>query len=132
MNKFWAILIISAILLLVIRFIACKFFYKCLLLNDMLKEKAQDGVFRYSQGRVYLLCSLLTYFITLGLLTSKALKPNIGIDGGTMTQIIEALQWSIMLMAGYVFGGKGLEILKLIMNKGKGDQSQGQTPPPGQ
>ncbi len=131
MNKIWAILIISSVIILIIRFVACRFFDKCILFNDMLKEKGPDGLFRYSQGRVYLLCSLLAYFITLGLLTSKALKPNIGIDSGTITQIIDALQWSILLMASYVFGGKGLEIVKLLMNRGKGGDSS-QTPPPGQ
>jgi hypothetical protein len=117
MNKVWVGIIIIVTIILVIRFVACRLFTKCEILNDMLREMAPDGAYRYSQGRVYLFLSLLAYFVTLGFMTSKGLKPNINIDSGTMTQIIEALQWSIALMAGYVFGSKGLEALKIIMMK---------------
>lgn len=120
MNKVYVIGIMIIVILLIIRFVVCKYFAKCALFNDILKEIGPDGIWRYSQGRVYLLGSLLAYFITLGFLTSKALKPNIGIDSAAITQIIDALQWSIMLFAGYVFGSKGLEVLKFIMMKGKG------------
>jgi len=133
MNKIWVGLIIGAVILLIIRFVACKYFTKCTLFNDMLKELAQDNVWRYSQGRVYLFASLAAYFVTLGFMTGQALKPSAGIvDNSSATQIIDSLQWVIALFAGYVFGGKGLEVLKFIMtNKKGGDQSQAQ-PPQGQ
>ncbi len=117
MNKVWIILVIIVVIVLAVKFIACKLFTRCALFNDILKEIAPDGFYRYSQGRVYLLVSLLAYFITLGFLTSKILKPNINLDVHSITQIIDALQWVIALMAGYVFGSKGLEVLKVILNK---------------
>lgn len=121
MSKILAILIIITVVIIIIRFFVCKYFEKCALLNDILKEKSQDGDWKYSQGRIYLLISLLAYFVTIGILTSKALKPNIGIDSNSVKQIIEALQWIVMLMAGYVFGGKGLELVKLFLNNKSGN-----------
>lgn len=126
MSKIFAILVILLVIALVVRFFVCKYFYKCILFNDILKEKSQDGDWKYSQGRVYLLLSLLAYFVTIGILTSKALKPNIGIDGNAVRQIIEALQWVVMLMAGYVFGGKGLELVKLFLNNKNGGGNNNQ------
>lgn len=116
----YKIVIVAVIIILIflaVKFFFCKKFEKCQLFNDILKEKDPDKILKYSQGRIYLLFSLVAYYITIGLLTSKALKPTIGIDSGTIDTIIAALQWVIMLMAGYVFGGKGLDVLKLIMTK---------------
>jgi len=72
----------------------------------------------YSQGRVYLLISILAYYITLGILTHSGIRKGSDIDLTTFKDIIDALQWSMGLFAGYVFGGKGLEALKVIVNKG--------------
>ena len=127
MNKIWVGLIIAVIILLIFRYVACKYFTKCTILNDMLKEMAQDKEWRYSQGRVYLFASLFAYFVTLGFMTAQALKPNAGIvEASTTTQIIDSLQWVIALFAGYVFGGKGLEVLKMIMTSKKGGTDQPQ------
>jgi len=79
------------------------------LLADMLKERG-----KYSQGRVYLLLSIVAYYTTLGIITYKGVK---GSDLTTFNTVIDALQWSMGLFAGYVFGGKGLETLKVIMGK---------------
>ena len=111
MNKYIILGGILIVAFLILRFFVCKFFYKCKLLNDILQEQ---GV--YSQGRMYLLLSIICYYITLGIMTGKGLKPNIGIDIKTLEIIIGALQWNIALMAGYVFGSKGLEVLKTIMD----------------
>lgn len=117
MNNYiiWAI---SIFLGLIISYILSRYFYKSLLFNDILKEKTPEGV-KYSQGRVYLLWSIVCYYITLGLMTIKALNPKIDTDTQTLEMIIEALQWAILLMASYVFGGKSLEIIKLFFQKNK-------------
>ena len=111
MNKYIILGGILIVAFLILRFFVCKFFYKCKLLNDILQEQ---GV--YSQGRIYLLLSIICYYITLGIMTGKFLKPNIGIDVNTLEIIIGALQRNIALIAGYVFRSKGLEVLKTIMD----------------
>lgn len=60
-------------------------------------------------------------------MTSKALNPNFDIETKTLEMIIEALQWAIALMAGYVFGSKGLEVLKTLVDLKK---SKGNSNPP--
>ena len=93
--------------------------------KDMLTEK--DGKDRnYSQGRVYLLWSVLAYYITIGFMTVKSLRPDMGIEIVTLQTIIDALQWSMGLFAGYAFGGKGLDVLKTVL-AGKG-QNANQAP----
>ncbi len=114
MNNYWLIGIGVILLILIIWFVATKFFYSSRLLNDILKEQGPDKAWRYSQGRLYLLLSIMCYYITVGVLTGKILKPNIGIDINTVNTIIDALQWMIMLLAGYVFGGKSLDVIKTI------------------
>jgi len=90
------------------------------LLADILKEKG-----KYSQGRVYLLISILTYYLTLGILTHSGIKKGSEIDLATFNNIIDALQWSMGLFAGYVFGGKGIEALKTIMGKSDTPKTEG-------
>jgi hypothetical protein len=84
--------------------------------KDMLTEKAGNETF-YSQGRVYLLFSVIAYYITLGFVTWKALHPNTDIAETTLKTIIEALQWSIALFAGYAFGGKVVSTVKSMFGK---------------
>lgn len=43
----------------------------------MLKEK-ETG--KYSQSRIYLLWSIIAYYLTLGILTFGGLKPDYGLD----------------------------------------------------
>jgi len=95
---------------------------KIQLLADMLKEKG-----KWSQGRVYLLLSILAYYSTLSILTHSGIKKASEIDLKTFDNIIQALQWSMGLFAGYVFGGKGLDALKIIMG-GKGKDPESETP----
>jgi hypothetical protein len=84
--------------------------------KDILTEKSGNETF-YSQGRVYLLFSVIAYYVTLGFVTWKALHPNTDIAETTLNTIIEALQWSIALFAGYAFGGKIVNTVKTMFNK---------------
>jgi hypothetical protein len=84
--------------------------------KDMLTERVGNERM-YSQGRVYLLWSVVAYYLTVGFITSKGLMPAMELDIEPLKVIIEALQWSMMLFAGYVFGGKGLTVIKAIMSK---------------
>lgn len=119
-NKYIIIAASIVGVLLILRFFVCKFFYKCILLNEILKEQLPDKSWRYSQSRTYLLLSILCYYVTLGIMTGKALRPNMSVDTKTLEMIVDALQWSILLFAGYSFGNKGLEMIKLIMGYKKG------------
>ncbi len=85
--------------------------------KDILKEIDPNGQKIYSQGRVYLLFSVIAYYITLGIVTWKALKPNLEIKEDTLTTIIDALQWAIALFAGYAFGGKVINGIKTMFGK---------------
>lgn len=117
----WAI---SIGLGLIISYILRRYFYKSIVFNDILKENTSEGL-KYSQGRIYLLWSIICYYITLGLMTSKALNPDFNIETKTLEMIIEALQWSIALMAGYVFGSKGLEVIKTLIDLKKVKNNSG-------
>ncbi len=85
--------------------------------KDILTEKIGTGEKLYSQGRVYLLFSIIAYYITLGIITWKALKPTIDIAESTLNTIITALQWTIALFASYTLGGKVIEGVKTVLNK---------------
>jgi hypothetical protein len=94
------------------------------IIKDMLKEGR-----KWSQGRVYLLWSVLAYYITLGILLIAGLhKTNAGgndVDVDKFEIIIEALKYAMMLFGGYVFGGKFLEVIKVIKgDKNKKDENQ--------
>lgn len=88
------------------------------LFKDILKEKGLDGATSYSQGRVYLLWSIIAYYITLGLVTFKSMRPDVQINVDMLKTVIESLQWALALFAGYVFGTKGLDAIKVVMGKG--------------
>lgn len=85
------------------------------LFKDMLTEKT-----KYSQGRVYLLVAVITYYVTLGVLMGAGLhKSNEG-DGLDMSKfeiIVEALKFAMMLFGGYVFGGKFVDVIKVVGGK---------------
>ena len=87
------------------------------MLKDMLKEKG-----KWSQGRVYLLVSVIAYYITLGFLMFAGLhKSNNDLDLGKFEIIINALEYAMVLFGGYVFGGKFLDVVKFIGGSKKGD-----------
>lgn len=93
--------------------------------KEMLKETDPTGQKSYSQARVYLLFSVIAYYITLGIVTWKALKPETDISEGSLATIIDSLQWAILLFAGYAFGGKIIDGFKTVLGKG----SNNNTPP---
>jgi len=88
---------------------------KIKLLDDILKEKGKDGKSYYSQGRTYLFLAVISYYLTLGIIFIKSLKPDADIVLEPLNVIIEALQWSMLLMGSYVFGNKGIDAVKAIM-----------------
>lgn len=97
------------------------------LLKDILQTKDKGGS-KYSQGRVYLFISFVAYYIFLGFLAFKAVSTNMLMNVTAPQTIIDALQWSIMLFAGYVFGAKGLEIIKFLGSLKKSGNGDGAAP----
>ena len=80
------------------------------LFKDILKEKGM-----YSQGRVYLFVSIVAYYVTLTILTLTGLfSKRADIDLNNFTIVVEALKYAMMLFAGYVFGGKFLDVVKVL------------------
>lgn len=87
------------------------------LIKDILTEND-----KYSQGRVYLFISVIAYYFTLGILTLKGVHVDkegnaSDIDLESFSIIVNALKWAMALFAGYVFGGKGIEVLKILSGK---------------
>jgi hypothetical protein len=101
------------------------------LLKDILQSKTKTGL-KYSQGRVYLFIAFVSYVLLLFFLTYKTIECGFSLNMEAPQTIIDALQWIIGLLAGYVFGGKGIEALKIIMNNKKSsDKNEPEkTPPP--
>ena len=65
--------------------------------KDMLQERG-----KWSQGRVYLLVSVIVYYITLGFLMVAGLhKSNNDLDLDKFKIIIEALECAMVLFGGY-------------------------------
>jgi len=92
------------------------------LVKDILKGESGKEI-KYSQGRIYLLIAFIAYIAMLGFLAFKMINCNFIVDVTAPQTIIDALQWIIALLAGYVFGGKGLEVLKVIL-KNKADKKE--------
>lgn len=79
--------------------------------KDMLKERT-----KYSQGRVYLMISVIAYYATLGILTWAGIgKKHADLDMDNFNIIIEGLKYAMMLFAGYVFGGKAVDVMKMLV-----------------
>ncbi len=90
--------------------------------KDMLKENG-----KWSQGRVYLFISVLVYFITLGVMMTVGFhKDSKGedIDMDKYKIIIEALKYAMVLFGGYVFGGKFIDVMKIMTTNKKEDNSK--------
>lgn len=77
--------------------------------KDMLTEK---GV--YSQSRIYLLWAIIAYYITLGVLMFKGVSKENTLDLNKFQIIIDALEYAMVLFAGYTFGGKFLNVVQTI------------------
>lgn len=76
--------------------------------KDMLTERG-----KFSQGRVYLLWAVLAYYVTLGILTVAGVRKS-DIEMGKFELIIDALEYAMTLFAGYVFGGKFVDVVKQL------------------
>ena len=77
--------------------------------KDILKERG-----KYSQGRVYLLWSVGAYYITLGILLVGGMSNKKELDVDKFEIIIDALEYAMVLFGGYVFGGKFLDVVKVV------------------
>jgi hypothetical protein len=78
---------------------------------DILKENG-----RFSQGRVYLFWSIIAYYITLGtLLVCGIYKSEIDIKNFNI--VVDALKYAMTLFGGYVFGGKFIDVVKVLNTK---------------
>jgi len=88
--------------------------------KDMLTEKGQ-----YSQSRVYLLWAVIAHYITLGVLMFKGVSKDSVIDLNRFEIIIDALEYSMVLFAGYTFGGKFLNVIKTVTeSRNKKEESE--------
>lgn len=69
----------------------------------------------YSQGRIYLFVSIIAYYATLGILTCTGLRSKTAqIDMNNFKIIVDGLQYAMVLFAGYVFGGKFIDVIKEV------------------
>lgn len=68
----------------------------------------------FSQGRVYLLVSVIAYYVVLGLLTGAGMHKNSELDLNKFRIVIDALEFAMVLFSGYVFGGKIVNIFNAI------------------
>jgi len=95
------------------------------LFKDILREKG-----KYSQGRVYLFVSVAAYYLVNIFVvwqTVRCGKDNFDTD--PLELVLDALKWAMALFAGYVFGGKGIEVLKILIN-GKNGKKDNPTDEP--
>jgi hypothetical protein len=90
-------------------------------LSQILKERG-----KWSQSRIYLFWSIIAYYLTLAILTVGGLNPKHDLDVEKFKIIIDALEYAMVLFAGYTFGGKFLDVVKVIGSK-KEDKSEGET-----
>tara|TARA_Y100000389_G_scaffold126178_1_gene123539 strand:+ start:1145 stop:1438 length:294 start_codon:yes stop_codon:yes gene_type:complete len=79
------------------------------LFKDILREQG-----KYSQGRVYLLWSIIAYYLTIGILTVAGINKNLDIELDKFKIILDALEYAMTLFGGYVFGGKFIDAYKSI------------------
>jgi hypothetical protein len=87
--------------------------------KDILTE---NGV--YSQSRIYLLWAIIAYYVTLGLLLAGGLNKTTQLDIEKFRIIIDALEYAMVLFAGYTFGGKFLGVIKTIGVHRKDDKKE--------
>jgi|ERR1035437_1219806 hypothetical protein len=84
--------------------------------QDILKDKT-TGVVAYSQARVYLLVSVVAMLTALTVLFIKSFKPGLNISTDVIKQIIDAIQWMILVFSSYALGTKAIDGIKTIMGK---------------
>jgi hypothetical protein len=87
--------------------------------KDILTEK---GI--YSQSRIYLLWAIIAYYVTLGILLAAGMNKTTQLDIEKFRIIIDALEYAMVLFAGYTFGGKFLSVIKTIGTHRKDDKKE--------
>ena len=87
--------------------------------KDILTENGM-----YSQSRIYLLWAIIAYYVTLGLLLAGGLNKTTQLDIEKFKIIIDALEYAMVLFAGYTFGGKFLGVIKTIGIHRKEDKKE--------
>jgi hypothetical protein len=83
--------------------------------RDILKEtdKATNEN-KFSQGRVYMLVSVVAYYLTIGVLLAAGMHATADIDLTKFKVVIDALEFAMVLFGGYVFGGKIVDVFKVL------------------
>jgi len=87
--------------------------------KDILTE---NGMF--SQSRIYLLWAIIAYYVTLGVLMVAGMNKTTQLDIVKFKIIIDALEYAMVLFAGYTFGGKFLGVIKTIGTHRKDDKKE--------
>ena len=83
------------------------------LLKILKENNKETGELEFSQGRIYLAISVFSYYLTLGILILTGTQKQ-DIDLDKFSIVVEALEFAMVLFAGYVFGGKIVDVFKVI------------------
>lgn len=83
--------------------------------RDILKETDKTtNETKFSQGRVYMLVSVVAYYLTIGVLLAAGMHATSDIDLTKFKVVIDALEFAMVLFGGYVFGGKIVDVFKVL------------------
>lgn len=83
--------------------------------KDILKETDKTtNETKFSQGRVYMLVSVVAYYLTIGVLLAAGMHATTDIDLTKFKVVIDALEFAMVLFGGYVFGGKIVDVFKVL------------------
>lgn len=92
----------------------------------ILKERSsEDGIYRYSQARVYLFISLMFFFAMMTFITVKAFLPDMTMDIELLKEVLASLTFPITTFATYALGTK---LVKTIKGKKNGETTTQQYP----
>jgi hypothetical protein len=91
-------------------------FFRDILTEYNTKTKKQE----WSQGRIYLMISVIAYYVVLTVLTVAGMHKQNDIDLNKFRIVIDALEFAMVLFSSYVFGGKIVTALR-IMKQPAGD-----------
>lgn len=73
----------------------------------------------WSQGRVYLMISVIAYYAVLTVLTVEGMHRDNNVDLNKFRIVIDALEFAMVLFGGYVFGGKIVSVFNAIKSPEK-------------
>jgi hypothetical protein len=83
--------------------------------RDILKETdTTTNETKFSQGRVYMLVSVVAYYLTIGVLLAAGMHKTADVDLTKFKVVIDALEFAMVLFGGYVFGGKIVDVFKIL------------------